>query len=711
MRVAIIDYQSGNIASVANGLKRLGVNYTLTRDPEELKDAGRVILPGVGRAAPAMAALKKQGLDMAIREVRVPFLGICLGMQLLLPFSEEDDTRCLGIVQGRVKRFSSDGDRRGDALKIPHMGWNRLHQMAKDPLFRGVSRDPCFYFVHSYYVEAEEDVSIAKTRYGKPFVSGLKCRNFYGVQFHPEKSGEVGLKLLRNFCRLPIPSREAMHMIPAIDILDDKCVRLIRGDYSQSKVYSNDPMKTARTLQRRGVSLLHIVDLNGAREGCPRNMGRILAIARSLDIPVQVGGGIRTVEDGRAYLDGGAHRVILGTAVLTDPKLVKRLIAEYGDDRIVAAVDVREGLVAIRGWQEVVDRPLFEYLGDLKELGVKLVLVTDIGRDGTLSGPDFTWVEKILEYGFRVIVAGGVSSDKDLQMLDSMGAYGAVIGKALYEGRVSLGKERTMGPKPGRKHRCDTEKASGPLKRIIPCMDIRDGRVVKGESYVHLRDAGDPVELGKRYSDMGADELVYLDIMATVEKRDALYSLVERISKNITIPFAVGGGITVLETIRNLLHCGADKVSIGSAAILNPGFVRAAAEEFGSQCIVISLDPKRSDNGWELYIKGGREAMGVDAIAFAKQMARLGAGELLVNSMDRDGRRNGYDIELLRTVSETVNIPVIASSGAGRKEHFLHALTQGKADAVLAAGLFHFGELEISELKVYLQKNGIPIRL
>ncbi|MFQ5799826.1 MAG: imidazole glycerol phosphate synthase subunit HisF [Bacteroidota bacterium] len=242
-------------------------------------------------------------------------------------------------------------------------------------------------------------------------------------------------------------------------------------------------------------------------------------------------------------------------------------------------------------------------------------------------------------------------------------------------------------------------------------MDIKEGRVVKGTNYVQLRDAGDPVELGKLYSEIGVDELVYLDIMATVENRNTLYNLVKRISQNINIPFTVGGGIRALDTIRDLLKNGADKVSIGSAAVEDPGFVKAAAEQFGSQCIVISIDPKRAGDHWEIYIKSGREATGIDAVRFAKQMESLGAGELLVNSLDKDGMKNGYDIELLKAFSENVSIPIIASSGAGKKNHFLEAFTEGKADAALAASLFHYRELEIPELKAYLREHNIPIRI
>ena len=242
-------------------------------------------------------------------------------------------------------------------------------------------------------------------------------------------------------------------------------------------------------------------------------------------------------------------------------------------------------------------------------------------------------------------------------------------------------------------------------------MDIKNGQVVKGVHFKNLQAAGDPVELGREYSLEGADELVFLDIMATVEERKIFYDLIRKISENISIPFTVGGGIDRIEDIRNLLNAGADKVSIGSAAVKNPMFVKEAAEQFGSQCIVISVDPKKRGENWEVYIKGGREPTGVDAIEFAKKMEEMGSGELLVNSLDRDGTRAGYDIELLQAVVKAVNIPVIASSGAGSMGDFLEAFQKTDIDAVLAASLFHYKEIRISQLKQYLKDNCVHVRL
>ncbi|MBU1177632.1 imidazole glycerol phosphate synthase subunit HisF [Patescibacteria group bacterium] len=249
-------------------------------------------------------------------------------------------------------------------------------------------------------------------------------------------------------------------------------------------------------------------------------------------------------------------------------------------------------------------------------------------------------------------------------------------------------------------------------KRIIACMDVAEGRIVKGEKYTNFRDAGDPIAVAKEYSDMGVDELVFLDIKASVENRETTYNLVKKVAQEINIPFAVAGGVKTVEDVKNLLNSGADKVGIETAAVLNPDLINQAAEKFGSQCIVVSISPKRQDgSGWELYIKGGREATGVDAIGFSQDMAKRGAGELMVNSMDQDGTRAGYDLELLRAISDSVSIPVIASSGAGKMEHFLQAFQEGKADAALAASIFHYREIEVPELKKYLARNGIPVRL
>ena len=249
-------------------------------------------------------------------------------------------------------------------------------------------------------------------------------------------------------------------------------------------------------------------------------------------------------------------------------------------------------------------------------------------------------------------------------------------------------------------------------KRIIPCLDVNRGRVVKGVNFVNLIDAGDPVECAKVYDKAGADELVFLDITASSDARDTVVDMVEAVAKCVFIPFTVGGGIRTVEDFRRILNAGADKVSVNSAAVKNPELIREAAEKFGSQCVVVAIDAKRREpGGWEVYLNGGRVATGIDAVEWAKRAETLGAGEILLTSMDCDGTKAGYDLELTRAVSESVGIPVIASGGAGELSHFLDAFREGKADAVLAASLFHFKEIEIRELKEYLAQNGESVRL
>ncbi|MBQ8305737.1 MAG: imidazole glycerol phosphate synthase subunit HisF [Blautia sp.] len=248
-------------------------------------------------------------------------------------------------------------------------------------------------------------------------------------------------------------------------------------------------------------------------------------------------------------------------------------------------------------------------------------------------------------------------------------------------------------------------------KRIIPCLDVNRGRVVKGVNFVNLKDAGDPVEIAKAYDAAGADEVVFLDITASNEQRDTVVDMVRAVAANVFIPFTVGGGIRTTDDFKRLLREGADKISVNSAAIDRPELIREAADKFGSQCVVVAIDAKRRpDGGWNIYKHGGRLDTGIDALWWAKEAERLGAGEILLTSMDCDGTKAGYDIPLTRAVSEAVGIPVIASGGAGTLEHFYEALTTGGADAALAASLFHYKELEIEEVKEYLQKRGVSVR-
>ena len=248
-------------------------------------------------------------------------------------------------------------------------------------------------------------------------------------------------------------------------------------------------------------------------------------------------------------------------------------------------------------------------------------------------------------------------------------------------------------------------------KRIIPCLDVNNGRVVKGVNFVELKDAGDPVEIAKKYNEQGADELTFLDITASSDNRGLLFDIVERVAKEIFIPLTVGGGVKTCNDIRNLLNAGADKVGINTSAILNPDLVGESTSRFGSQAIVVAIDAKKVDDHWEVFTHGGRNATGIDAVSWAKKMAKMGAGELLLTSVDRDGTKTGFDNKLNKLISDAVNVPIIASGGVGSLQHLVDGVIEGGADAVLAASIFHYGEFTIQEAKQYMFDNNIEVRL
>lgn len=650
--IAIIDYKAGNVASVVTALKRLGQACVITNDQNLIKNADKVIFPGQGRAKPAMAELKRTGLDQLIPKLKQPFLGICLGMQLLLDESEEDNTLCLSVVPGRVVRFQT-------SQPVPQMGWNNG-----------------YYYVHSYYVQTTAPYTLGRAQYGGQwFASVIAKDNFCGVQFHPEKSGALGQALLKQFCDLG--RIQPTQVIPAIDLLNGNCVRLQQGDYTKVTEYSTDPVATALTFQNQGAVWLHVVDLDGAKAGKPINQAVILDLVKNTQLRIEVGGGIRSLETAQYYLDQGVDRVILGTAAIKQPELVGQLIQQYGSERVVVGLDIKSNQVSTDGWTVNSGISLEQTLETLSE--VKNMIVTDISKDGMLAGPNFSLCQRVKDKGFNVMVSGGVRSNADLDQAKQLG-MSVIIGKALYEGKVTL-------------------QPNGFSKRIIACLDIAKGRVVKGTHFTDLKDQGDPVELAQRYAKQGADEIVFLDIMATVDSRATLASLVTRVAETLSIPFCVGGGVHTLENISRLLLAGADKVAIGSAAITHPALIQQASEQFGAQCIVISVDPKWNGSFWEIYINGGRSATGVNAVEFAKQMEQAGAGELLVNSLDRDGTRQGYDLPLLQAICSVVMIPVIASSGVGSIQHVQDVFRQTKVSAALVAGVFHSGELTINQIK------------
>lgn len=488
-----------------------------------------------------------------------------------------------------------------------------------------------------------------------------------------------------------------MIIYPAIDILKGKCVRLTKGDFNAQKIYNNDPLKVAQNFIKSGSQYLHIIDLDGAKAGYPVNQELILKIASTFNIKIQVGGGIRTFQDAQNYLENDVDRIIISSAAMEDQGLIKKLLKKYDSNAVTVSVDINNSQIATRGWEVLSKKSIYQFLQELEDLGIKNLIVTDITKDGTLTGPNLTLLEALKATNFKITAAGGIKNLKDLRDLKNLGLSGAIIGKALYENKIDLKKALQIS-------------ANQLTKRIISCLDIANNRIVKGTFFKNLKDAGDPVKMAKYYYENGADELVFLDITASRQNRKTLINLAKKVAENISIPFTIGGGIKTIEEIREILKSGADKISLGTAAVKNPNLIKEASQKFGSQAIVISLDCLKNSAGWEIYIKGGYEPTGIDVKEFAKKMEILGAGELLINSLDRDGTNKGYDLELLKAVSEIVNIPIIASSGAGSKEDFFKAFSAGGCDAALAASIFHYKKLTIPEVKKYLISKNIAVR-
>lgn len=475
--IGIVDYGAGNLKNVQAALDRLGAPWTSVARPEDLDGVSRVILPGVGRFRAASRRLREAGLGAPLREFALsgrPFLGICLGMQLLFEDSEEDpDEAGLGVLEGRVRRLR--------AKPLPHIGWATVEPVVRGPgtLFEGLPERFDAYFAHSFAVPATDRHAAALALGPAPFAAAVASGSTWGVQFHPEKSGEWGRRVLA-------------------------CFTILRG-----------------------------------RDG------------------------------------GGA---------------------------------------------------------------------------ATPPGAD----------------AGG---------------------------------------------RSERAAAGARMRRIIPCLDIKGGRVVKGVRFRDLRDAGDPVERAEAYDRDGADEVCLLDVSASQEERRPLLDLVGRVAARLTVPFTVGGGIRNVEEMRALLLAGADRVSIGTAACEDPSLIARAAAAFGSQFVIVSIDARRQGAGYEVTTHGGRGGTGRDAVEWAREAQRLGAGEILLNAMDSDGTRGGYDTALTRQVSRAVTIPVIASGGAGTPADMARVLLEGEADAALAASIFHDGTVTIRRAKESIRSAGVRVRL
>jgi len=434
-----------------------------------------------------------------------------------------------------------------------------------------------------------------------------------------------------------------------------------------------------------GARYLHVVDLDGAKQGGTVNLETIRGIRKAVGIPIQVGGGIRNAETVALYLnDIQVNRVILGTAAVRQPEFVRDMVGRYGADRILVGVDVKDGKVRTGGW---IDDSGVDYLGFIETLihmGVRTIVATDISRDGTLTSPNWDMASKIK--GVNVIVSGGVSCEADVHR--ALDYYGVIVGKAFYERKVDL--------------------AAMMKRRIIPCLDIMDGKVVKGVNFVGLSKIGDPAEIAKAYEAQGADEIVLLDITATYENRETFCSLVQRVAGGLTVPVTVGGGMRSLSDIAKVLASGADKVSINSAFVANPGLIREASEAYGKRRIVAAIDGKKAGNGFHVFVRGGRDDTGLDVADWAMECERLGAGEILLTSMDRDGVQSGYDIPMTSAIAGCVDIPVVASGGCGSIGDIIEVFQKTGCDAALAASLFHYGKATIADVRAEMERNGIP---
>jgi imidazole glycerol-phosphate synthase subunit HisF len=500
-------------------------------------------------------------------------------------------------------------------------------------------------------------------------------------------------------------------VLPSLDILGGRVVRLTRGDFNEARDYGTVDEALDRLSIPAG-TMLHVVDLEGSRSGKPRAVDVVKRLAER-DLRVQAGGGVRTMADARMWLDAGAERIVIGTVAADDPTLLEQLAAALGATRIVPAVDVLGNQVRVAGWTRSTNASLDSVLRHIERCGIENILVTDINRDGALGGPSLALYRRLAaETKLRIIASGGVTTLGDVVSLARMpNVSGCVIGRALLDGRFTFAEAEERATS-----------ANAMPERIIPCLDIRDGRVVKGVNFEGIRDAGDPVECARRYEAEGADEIVVLDISASDRGVATAVETVRRIAETIFIPLTVGGGVRTVEDFRAMLRAGADRVAINTAAVRNPQFIADAASEFGVQAVVLSCDAKRNvgptlsgpgpteSRPFEVMVRSGKDTTGIDAIDWCRRAEELGAGEILLTSVDRDGTNRGYDIALLRGVTGTVRISVIASGGAGTLEHFHDAIALGGARAALAASLFHDRRLTIGQVKTHLASEGIPVR-
>ena len=495
-----------------------------------------------------------------------------------------------------------------------------------------------------------------------------------------------------------VASQTGFTVIPSLDLLGGRSVRLLHGEFNSVTDYG-DPLNVLDAWDIAAGSIVHVVDLDGARSGESIHHETVREMTRR-GYRVQIGGGIRSLDSAARWIDAGANRLVLGTISSEDPAMLQKIVSRFGPERVVSGIDVRDGRIRVKGWQVSSTGKVHEVFDRLLSLGIGEILVTQIGRDGTMQGPDLDFYRRFLEScPFAVQASGGVGTLGDIAALSRIELSGVIIGRALHEKRFELreANEYASG-------------VSGVNHRVIPCLDIRDGRVVKGVRFASLRDAGDPVEAALRYESEGADELIILDISATAEERATSIETVRRVADSLFIPLTVGGGVRTLDDFGALLRSGADRVAINTAAVARPDLLKEVASEYGVQAVVLSCDAKREGEDFFVVTHAGRSSTKLTASEWCRRAEELGAGEVLLTSIDRDGTRSGYDVELLRSVSGAVRIGVIASGGAGNADHMREAIDRGGARAVLAASLFHDGGLSIRAAKEHLARHNISVR-
>ena len=491
-------------------------------------------------------------------------------------------------------------------------------------------------------------------------------------------------------------------LLPAVDVTGGHAVQLVQGVAGSGGQYG-DPMEAALAWQRAGASWIHLVDLDAAF-GRGSNADLLADVVHKVEVQVEMSGGIRDDDSLARALGTGCARVNIGTAALENPDWVRSVIARHGD-RVAVGLDVRGTRLAARGWTTE-GGDLYETLDRLNAEGCARYVVTDVLKDGTLRGPNLDAAAERLrpDHRARGRQRGSVQPGRPARhrLARSAGRGGRHCRYCALRGCVHPDRS------PGR-----GRASMSVAVRVIPCLDVDGGRVVKGVKFTGLRDVADPVELAAFYDAEGADELTFLDITASSGGRDTMYDVVRRTAEQVFIPLTVGGGVRSAADVDRLLRAGADKVSLNTAAVARPELLYEAAQRFGSQCVVLSVDARRAPgppSGFEVTTHGGRTGTGIDAVEWSQRAVQLGAGEILLNSMDADGTTIGFDLELIRAVRAAVTVPVIASGGAGTLAHFAPAVDAG-ADAVLAASVFHFGTLRIGQVKNALRGAGHPVRL